>query len=87
MHSVLFVCALLVLMVSNSIAIKTNSSTIPDQEGKIRLACPLEGIDFLGYDLNGGGGLVTSTWEECGNIFVREKAYAEFIPVSDSETY
>merc|ERR1712043_70705 len=61
MHSVLFVCALLVLMVSNSI-------TIPEQEGKIRLACPLEGIDFLGYDLNGGGGLVTSSWEECGNM-------------------
>ena len=49
-----------------------------------KAACPLYGIDFLGYDFKS---LVTKSWEECGNNFLREKLYAEFISVSIVKDY
>ena len=75
MYKVLFVYTFLVLMVPNSLGIetKTNSSTTTSgHDEKIRAECPLYGIDFKGGDLNEGGGLVTSSWEECGKILKRE---------------
>merc|ERR1712127_840616 len=69
MHKVLFICTFLVLMVSNSISmeVKTNSSTTtPGQDEKLKLYCPLYGIDFRYHDLPDVA-QSTRSWQECGN--------------------